>query len=52
MRPELVADWAEQLEARGIEVVIGVERDAAVRVFAEYGSRQDAVVYNARGQIA
>jgi tRNA(Arg) A34 adenosine deaminase TadA len=44
----LAADWAEQFEARGISVTSGVLRDDAVAVFAEYGSRTDKVVYNAR----
>ncbi|RKR75969.1 nucleoside deaminase [Frondihabitans australicus] len=45
-------DWAEQFEARGIEVVDGVRRAEAVEVFAEYGRRVGAgaaTVYNARG---
>ncbi len=45
-------DWAEQFEARGIEVVDGVRRDEAVEVFAAYGRRVGAgaaTVYNARG---
>jgi tRNA(Arg) A34 adenosine deaminase TadA len=44
----LGADWAEQFEARGISVTQGVLRDEAIAVFAEYGARTDAVVYNAR----
>jgi tRNA(Arg) A34 adenosine deaminase TadA len=42
------ADWVGELESRGISVTIGVQRDAAVAVFAEYG-RSGATVYNARG---
>jgi tRNA(Arg) A34 adenosine deaminase TadA len=42
------ADWIGELEKRGISVTIGVQRDAAVEVFAEYG-RSGATVYNARG---
>ncbi len=42
------AQWADELEARGIGVVDGVLRDQAIEVFAEYG-RSDATVYNARG---
>jgi len=42
------ADWVAELEKRGISVTIGVQRDAAVAVFAEYG-RSGATVYNARG---
>ena len=42
------ADWVGELEKRGISVTIGVQRDEAVAVFAEYG-RSGAVVYNARG---
>ncbi|TBN56653.1 nucleoside deaminase [Glaciihabitans arcticus] len=41
-------DWVGELETRGISVTIGVQRDEAVAVFAEYG-RSGAVVYNARG---
>lgn len=41
-------NWVGELEKRGISVTIGVERDAAVEVFAQYG-RSGAVVYNARG---
>lgn len=44
----MVPDWKEQFAERGIEVVTGVLRDEAVRVFTEYGSREDAVVYNGR----
>jgi tRNA(Arg) A34 adenosine deaminase TadA len=40
-------DWAEAFEARGIAVTVGVLREEAVAVFAEYG-RGDHVVYNAR----
>ena len=42
------ADWVAELEKRGISVTIGVQREAAVEVFAEYG-RSGATVYNARG---
>ena len=42
------ADWIGELEKRGISVTIGVQREAAVEVFAEYG-RSGATVYNARG---
>ncbi|GAA4540031.1 nucleoside deaminase [Pseudonocardia xishanensis] len=41
-------DWAAQFEQRGIAVTVGVLRDEAVAVFAEYG-RGDHTVYNARG---
>ena len=44
----MVDDWAEQFEARGISVTIGVLRNEAVEVFREYGAREDAIVYNAR----
>jgi hypothetical protein len=44
MRP----DWAEQLEARGVAVRIGVLREEAVAVFDRYGSNTDKAVYNAR----
>ncbi|MCD0449738.1 nucleoside deaminase [Actinocorallia sp. API 0066] len=42
-------DWAAQFAARGIEVAFGDAREEAIAVFAEYGARDDAVVYNARG---
>lgn len=42
------ADWIGELEKRGISVTIGVQREAAVEVFAEFG-RSGATVYNARG---
>ncbi|GAB2829486.1 nucleoside deaminase [Actinocorallia aurea] len=42
-------DWAAQFAARGIEVAYGDAPDEAIAVFKEYGSRADAVVYNARG---
>jgi tRNA(Arg) A34 adenosine deaminase TadA len=48
----LGADWAEQFEARGIEVVTDVLRDDALKVFRSYREAVDAeglVVYNARG---
>jgi len=48
----LGADWAEQFEARGIEVVGDVLRDDALKVFRSYREAVDAeglVVYNARG---
>ena len=49
----LGADWAEQFEARGIEVVGDVLRDEALAVFRNYRKAVDAtdgiVVYNARG---
>ncbi|MDN3029266.1 nucleoside deaminase [Streptomyces sp. S.PB5] len=48
----LGADWAEQFEARGIEVVQDVLRDEALEVFRSYRAAVDAgdvVVYNARG---
>jgi tRNA(Arg) A34 adenosine deaminase TadA len=49
----LGADWAEQFEARGIEVVKDVLRDEALTVFRDYRGAVDSadgiVVYNARG---
>jgi tRNA(Arg) A34 adenosine deaminase TadA len=42
------ADWRGELEARGISVTTGVQRDEAIAVFADYG-RSASVVYNARG---
>ncbi|MGW0949718.1 nucleoside deaminase [Streptomyces sp. NPDC002623] len=47
----LGADWAEQFQARGIEVVRDVLRDEALAVFRGYRKAVDAdglVVYNAR----
>jgi tRNA(Arg) A34 adenosine deaminase TadA len=47
----LGADWAEQFEARGIEVVSDVLRDEAIKVFHSYRQAVDdegLVVYNAR----
>ena len=41
-------DWAAQLEARGIRVRVGVEREAAVAVFARYRDTPGKTVYNAR----
>lgn len=41
----VVADWAEQFAARGIEVSIGTGRDAAVEVFRAYRDG-GATVYN------
>jgi tRNA(Arg) A34 adenosine deaminase TadA len=41
-------DWAEQLEARGVAVRVGVLRDEAVAVFRRYGENPDKTVYNAR----
>jgi tRNA(Arg) A34 adenosine deaminase TadA len=46
----VVADWAEQFEARGIRVTIGVRTAEAVEVFRAYGD-SDALVYNARGAV-
>ncbi|MDV7221404.1 nucleoside deaminase [Streptomyces prunicolor] len=52
----LGADWAEQFEARGIEVVGDVLRDEALAVFRDYRKAVDEadgiVVYNARGGTA
>jgi len=48
----MVHDWAEQFEARGIEVVQDVLRDEAIEVFREYGevvASGEVTVYNARG---
>lgn len=48
----LTADWAAQFEARGIEVHIGIEREAAIDVFRQYeaaAASGQVVVYNARG---
>jgi tRNA(Arg) A34 adenosine deaminase TadA len=46
----VVDDWAEQFEARGIRVTVGVGHDEAVAVYRAYGD-SDAVVYNARGSV-
>ena len=48
----LGSNWAEQFEARGIEVASDVLRDDALQVFRNYREAVDAeglVVYNARG---
>jgi tRNA(Arg) A34 adenosine deaminase TadA len=45
----MAADWVEQFERRGIEVVQDVLRDEALAVFTAYGARDDVLVYNARG---
>ncbi|WP_219859861.1 nucleoside deaminase [Nocardia farcinica] len=45
-------DWAAQLRRRGIEVVVGVLREQALDVFAEFGRlavERGLTVYNARG---
>jgi tRNA(Arg) A34 adenosine deaminase TadA len=50
----LGADWAEQFQARGIEVVSDVLRDDAIKVFRSYREAVDRgglVVYNARGGV-
>jgi len=44
----MVADWAAQFEARGIEVTQDVLRDEALAVYRAYGDSA-ATVYNARG---
>ncbi|WP_235486371.1 nucleoside deaminase [Frankia sp. AvcI1] len=41
-------DWQEQFARRGITVRTDVLREQALTVFADYGSRDDVVVYNAR----
>ncbi|KUN29945.1 CMP deaminase [Streptomyces antibioticus] len=51
----LGADWAEQFQARGIEVTGDVLRDEALAVFRAYRKAVDAdgtVVYNARAGAA
>ncbi|MGP6206186.1 nucleoside deaminase [Microbacterium sp. F2] len=45
----MVADWAEQFEARGIRVTQDVGRDEALEVYRAYGA-SDSLVYNARGE--
>ncbi|WP_062522280.1 nucleoside deaminase [Demequina silvatica] len=44
----VVADWAEQFEARGIAVTSDVLREEALAVYRAYGE-SSATVYNARG---
>ncbi len=44
----MVEDWKEQFTDRGIEVITGVLREEAIAVFAEYGAREDKIVYNGR----
>jgi len=41
-------DWAEQFARRGITVRTDILRDEALAVFADYGRRDDVIVYNAR----
>ncbi|MCM3920471.1 nucleoside deaminase [Frankia sp. AiPs1] len=41
-------DWQEQFARRGITVRTDILRDQALKVFADYGRRDDVVVYNAR----
>jgi tRNA(Arg) A34 adenosine deaminase TadA len=43
----MVPDWKEQFARRGIEVVVGVQRQQALETFADFG-RSGAVVYNGR----
>ena len=48
----MVADWAQQFEARGISVLAGVLREQAIAVFRDYAAHAaagEALVYNARG---
>lgn len=45
----MVADWAEQFEARGIRVTQDVGRDDALEVYRAYGA-SNSLVYNARGE--
>ncbi|WP_007510602.1 nucleoside deaminase [Pseudofrankia saprophytica] len=45
-------DWAQQFADRGITVRSGILRDEALEVFADYGNRDDVIVYNARGGAA
>lgn len=45
----MVADWAEQFEARGIRVTQDIGRDEALEVYRAYGA-SDSLVYNARGE--
>lgn len=45
----MVADWAEQFEARGIRVTQDVGREEALEVYRAYGA-SDSLVYNARGE--
>jgi len=43
----VVADWAEQLESRGIQVERDVLREGAIATYTAYG-RSKSVIYNAR----
>jgi hypothetical protein len=45
----MVADWADQFRARGIQVTQDVCREEALEVYRSYGA-SDSLVYNARGQ--
>ena len=45
----MVADWAEQFEARGIRVTQDVGREEALEVYRAYGA-SNSLVYNARGE--
>jgi tRNA(Arg) A34 adenosine deaminase TadA len=42
-----MSDWRAQLEARGIEVIVDVERSAGAKVLADYGAA-GGLVYNGR----
>lgn len=44
--------WTDELRARGVEVVVDVQRERAIEIFTEYGHaarRGERVVYNGRG---
>ncbi|MCK9896254.1 nucleoside deaminase [Frankia sp. AgB32] len=41
-------DWQDQFARRGITVRTDILREQALAVFADYGSRDDVTVYNAR----
>jgi len=41
-------DWAAQFVRRGITVRTDILRAEALKVFADYGNREDIIVYNAR----
>ncbi|WP_152354660.1 nucleoside deaminase [Brachybacterium subflavum] len=45
----MVADWMEQLSARGIDVTTGVRHAQALQVLRDFGA-SDSLVYNPRGE--
>ncbi|UEJ81422.1 nucleoside deaminase [Brachybacterium halotolerans subsp. kimchii] len=45
----MVADWVEQLSARGIDVTTGVRHAQSLQVLRDFGA-SGSLVYNARGE--